>query len=225
MFILVACDQKSHKEQPVRQDYLSKWFAENEDSLYSEFLRRVQATALCKTCDTTWGEMAYQQGDSISFMGKFSLEAKKFCDSIDVTYFYNKTKTPKARILLSVNYNRNYIKALDTVFNFITPRDFKVDKYEQPDLTADIFGLDNGDVVVKDLRVELTPFDTLQKVTVFIHGNPINKTITEDNRLFLKHQLFGEEILLKRISDVDFRFSDTISSKFLTLDEARSKLK
>ncbi|RZK04209.1 MAG: hypothetical protein EOO46_17120 [Flavobacterium sp.] len=188
-------------------------------------MEKIQTTSLCKTCDTTWGEMAYQNLDSATFMGRFSIEAKRYCDSIDVTYFYNKSRTPKARILLSLNYNKNHTEALDTVLNSVAPKHFVVDKYEQPNRTADIFGLENGDVIVKELRIELMPHGNLQDLIVFIHGKPKSKTIANDEKDYLLHQLFGEELLLKKINNVDFKFTDTLNSNLLTLNEARIKLK
>lgn len=171
------------------------------------------------------GEMAYQKVDSSSYMGRFSLEAKKYSDSIEVTYFYNKSTTPKARILLTTNYNRSLTKVLDTIFNSVsTPKHFRVDKYEQPDTSTDIVGIDNVSVVVKDLRIEMKPFDTLQDLTVFIHAKPKDTKITDENKDYLKRRFFGEELLLKRINKIDFKFSNTLNSNLLTLDEARSKL-
>jgi len=221
---LFSCDTQQDRKA-IKTDYLSNWFVENEDNLYKEFIEKVQTTSLCKTCDTTWGEMAYQNLDSATLMGRFSIEAKRYCDSIDVTYFYNKSRTPKARILLSLNYNKNYTEALDTVLNSVAPKHFMVDKYEQPDMTADVFGLENGDVIVKELRFELVPHGNLQDLIVFIHGNLKSKTIANDEKDYLLHQLFGEELLLKKINNVDFKFTDTLNSNSLTLNEARIKLK
>ena len=226
LLTLISCKQKSQDDNPSKPDYLSKWFIANEDSLYAEFVQYVNKNSLCDHCDTTWGEMAYQKVDSSSYMGRFSLEAKKYSDSIDVVYFYNKNSNPKARILLTTNYNLRLTKALDSLFNFVsTPKHFKVDKYEQPDTRTDIFGIDKGDVVVKDLRIEMKPVDNLQMLTVFIHANPKDTKITDDNKDDLKKQLFGEELLLKKIKDVEFKISDTIHSDLLTLDVTRSKLK
>jgi hypothetical protein len=222
---LFSCSQKQQNTRPDI-DYLSKWFNENEDSLYQEFIRNVKSSSLCSTCDTSWGEVAYQRVDSISYMGRFSLQAKKYCDSIEITYFYNRNgSTPTARILLSTDYNRRFTSALDTVLNSINPKHFTVEKYEQPNLTADMLSSDNMNVVVKELRIDMKPHDTLQDVTVFIHGNPKNKVMTSDFKDFLRQQLFGEELLLKKINHVDFKFADSIDNNLLSLEDARLKFK
>lgn len=226
LLTFASCKQKPQDSNFSKSDYLSQGFIANEDSLYSEFNEYVFKNSLCENCDTAWGEMAYMKVDSSSYMGRFSLEAKRYSDSIEVTYFYNKSTTPKARILLTINYNRSITRTLDTIFSFVSnPKHFRVDKYEQPDTRTDIFGIEKGDVVVKDLRIEMKPINTLQNLTVFIHANPKGTKINDDNKDYLKRQLFGEEHLLKKINNVDFKFSDTLNPNLLTLDEARSKLK
>lgn len=223
--ILFSCNTKPGKNNDLQPDYLSEWFIDNEDSLYAEFTRYVYENSLCNDCDTSWGEMAYQKVDSSSYMGRFSLAAKKYADSIEVIYFYNQSRSPKARILLTTNYNKRYTKALDSIFNYVpAPKHFKVDKYEQPDTRADIFGIDEGYVIVNNLRIDNIPFDTLQNLVVFIHAKSNSKVITRDNEEYLKRKLFGEELLLKRINDITFKFSDTINTKLLSLEEVRRKL-
>lgn len=223
--VFAACQPASPTQPQNRSDYLSSWFEQNEDSLYSEFIRQVQATALCATCDTSWGTMVYQTLDSATFMGRFSLEAGKYCHSIQVSYFYNRQKAPQARILLSVNYNRQYARALDTILNSITPKYFAVNKYEQADTSTDIIGITNADVVVKDLRLELTPIDSLKRITVWIHARPKDTIISNESGEYLTHLLWGEELLLKKIEAVRFRFSDTLNNTLPTLNQVRSQLK
>ena len=100
-FGIISCNQKA-KDIPIpKPDYLSSWFIQNEDSLYNEFNQQVQAELFNKNHDTNWGEYAFQNADSTKFMGLFTLEVKKYCDSSDVTFFYNKSTTPHVRILLS----------------------------------------------------------------------------------------------------------------------------
>lgn len=120
--VTLSCHDRQQSKTIGNVDYLSKWFNENEDSLYAEFIRQVQTDYLCKTCDTIWGEVVYERADSMSYMGRFSQQAKKYCDSIEVSYYYNKSTTPKVRVLLSLNYNRNYTKALDTILNSVTAK-------------------------------------------------------------------------------------------------------
>lgn len=223
--VLFSCNTKPEKNNVLQPDYLSEWFIDNEDSLYAEFTRYVYENSFCDDCDTTWGEMAYQKVDSSSYMGRFSLAAKKYADSIDVVYFYNKSTSPKERILLTTNYNKRYTNALDTIFNHVpSPKHFRIDKYEQPDTRTDVFGIDEGYVIVNDLRIESIPFDTLQNLIIFIHTKSNGKVVSGDNEDYLKRKLFGEELLLKRVNDITFKFSDSINTDLLSLDEVRRKL-
>jgi len=224
--MLISCNENRQYEVSLKKDYLSQWFIANEDSLYNEFIRYVAGNSLCDKCDTNWSENAYQKWDSTSFMGRFSQQVTKYCDSLQVTYFYNKNAVPKVRILLSTGFNRKFTKAIDTIFNYVpTPKHFKVDKYQQPETRADVLSINNTNVVVKDIRVQMTPLDTLENLIVYMKPNLKDTTIDNDLKAAVIHDLFGEEILLKRINAVTLVFCDSIKPNLLTINEARLKLK
>lgn len=224
--LAASCVHKTQDKQFIKQDYLSKWFIENEDSLYKEFENYVAKNSLCAKCDTRWGEMGYIQFDSVSFMGRFSNLVTKYCDSLQVTYFYNKNGKKTVRILLSTGYNRNFTKALDSLFTGVTkPKYFIVEKYEQPKIKVDIFTLNNVSAIVKDLRIQMNSTDTLNNLTVYINAKPKDTLINFDNKEFFIHQIFGEEILLKKVNSVDIKFCDTIKQNLSSLNEAFLKLK
>ena len=225
-FGTISCKQKANDTPISKPDHLSAWFIQNEDSLYKEFNELVQTELFQNRSDTNWGEYAFQNADSTKFMGRFTLEAKKYCDSLEVTFFYNKKTTPCTRILISANYNRKFTTALDTIFNFVPkPKYFIVEKYEQPDLHTDGFSFPNLNIDNKDLRILMQPEDTLQNLKIFIYTKAKNVILDADNKDFLQKQLFGEELILKKIKDIDCVFTDTINSTLLTLNEVRNKLK
>jgi hypothetical protein len=187
----------------------------------------VSENSLCKNCDTSWGEMAYEKIDSNSYMGRFSLQALKYSDSLEVTYFYNKITIPKCRILLSTGYNKRLTSTLDSIFSYpFTPKHFTVDKYEQRDRETDIYSLNKiAYANVKELRIQIQPSGSLTDLIIYIHSNSKDTAIGNDEREFFVHQLFGEEILLKKINTVALKFSDSIHANLLTLDKAILKLK
>ena len=225
-FGIISCNQKAKDITVPKPDYVSIWFIQNEDSLFNEFNQLVQTELLSNNHDTNWGEYAFQNADSTKFMGRFTLVVKKYCDSLDVTFFYNKSTTPHVRILLSTNYNKNFTTALDTIFNFVLkPKHFIVDKYEQPDLRSDGFSLPSLNIDNKDLRILMQPKDSLQNLKIFIYSKTKKVTIDDDNKEFLKKEIFGEELLIKKINDIEFIVTDTINSNLLTLNELRNKLK
>ena len=226
IFAIISCNQRGTDISKPKIDYLSSWFIQNEDSLYNEFNQQVQNDLFSPNHDTSWGEYAFQNADSTKFMGRFTLEAKKHCDSLDVTFFYNKSTTPHVRILLSTNYNKNFTTALDTIFNFVPkPKHFIVDKYEQPTLYSDGFSLPGLNIDSKSLRILMQRKDSLQNLKIFIYTKAKSVMIDDDNQDFLKKELFGEEMLLKKIGNVDFILTDTINSNLLTLTELRNRLK
>lgn len=225
LLVLFSCKETKPPTAQQNFDYLSKWFIANEDSLDNEFEKIVTKTALCNTCDSNWGEMAYLEADSSKFMGRFTLETKKYCDSLKVTFFYKRNATPHSRILISTDYNRNFTTALDTILNSVpTSKYFTLQKYEQPDLRSDGFNFPSLKIDNKDLRISAESNNSLENLRVFIYTKNKNVKLDNDEEVFLKKQLFGEELLLKKIKNVEFIMTDTISSNLLTLNQVRNKL-
>lgn len=220
---LASCQQNSKTDEMSAQDYLSVWFKQNEDGLHKEFTAYVVENSLCKTCDTSWGEMAFQNLDSTTYMGRFSLAAKKYCDNIEVTYFYNRYTNPTTRILLSPNYNRKCVGALDSIFKDLTiSKYFKVEKYEQPETGADVLSFQNGDVVVKDIRVKASTVGYPKDLTVYINTTNL-KLITEVEESLPKI-LFGEELLLKKFDKIRFEAYQELDDSLFTVEQARDNL-
>jgi hypothetical protein len=131
--ILFSCGSNTKTPNNPKRDNLSEWFISNEDSLYTEFVNYVFENSLCSQCDTSWGEMTYMKIDSNSYMGRFSLEATAYCDSIEVNYIYNKYSNPKTRIRFATHNNEKCNEILDTVLIFLeNPKFFKIEKSKKP---------------------------------------------------------------------------------------------
>jgi hypothetical protein len=116
--------------------------------------------------------------------------------------------------------------ALDSIFSYsFTPKHFTADKYEQRDHEADIYRLNKTTYAnVKELRIQMAPSGPSTDLIIYIHSNSKDTAISNNEREFFVHRLFGEEILLKKINSVKFKFSDSIQSSLLTLDETLLKL-
>ena len=221
-----SCRPKTKEVSIPRPDYLSVWFLQNEDNLFKEFNKQVQTELFNKNHNTNWGEYTFLNGDSKKFMGRFTLEAKKYCDSLSVTFFYSRSTNPHMRILLSIDFNRKYIESIDSIFLPIPKSNyFIIDKYEQPDTTTDMFSINDMDVIVKDLRIQLNPIDNLTNLIVYIKAATKKTSIDEEQKESFIHKLFGEELLLKKINTVEIKFTDSIIVDLLTLQEVRKKLR
>jgi hypothetical protein len=222
--LLFSCNQSKPGNKLHNIDHLSKWFMLHEDSLINEFSNRVREDSLDKSYDPSWGERGYLQEDSLSYMGRFTLEARKFCDSLDVTFFYNKSSTPHTRILISTGYRREYAGCLDSLFNPIPKsKFFTIEKYEQP-IETDLYSL-SQEVAVNDLRLEIKPAsDSLNDITLYIYSKPRITSMSNDEKELLMHGLFGEELIIKKINNIKFIFTDTIDPTKLTLSETLAKM-
>lgn len=224
--VTISCKENSLDTSVPETDYLSTWFIQNEDSLYYEFIKTVKDNFLSGNTDTSWGEVALKSADSLTFMGRFTLETKKYCDSLEVTFFYNKGNTPHSRILITTNYNRTLTKALDSIFKIApNPKHFVIEKYEQPNWDSDGFAFPNLNIDNKDLRILIKQNGKFSSLKIYIFTKNKNVTIDNENQEILKKGLFGEELLLKKIDEIEFHFTDSINHNYLTLNEARNKLR
>ncbi len=225
-FAALSCRQNSEKKSIQQIDYLSKWFIQNEDSLYGE-LTRLAAKELKGYDDEKYGYTSNHQPPN-TYMGRFTQQVKKYCDRLEVSFSYNKNLNPKADIFITTNYNRRLTRALDTILNSVShPKYFQLIKYHQSstDSTTDILTLDNGDVVLKDFRIQIIPSNNLYDLTVYIPTKDINKKVSERDYEFLRTELFGEELFLKRINNLTILFSNTIKPGLLSIFETRYKLR
>ncbi len=71
----------------------------------------------------------------------------------------------------------------------------------------------------------MQPEYNLENLTIFIYTKTKKAKIDNDSKDFLKKELFGEKILLKRIQDIKFILTDTLNPGLLTLSEVRTKFK
>jgi len=210
----------------TRQDYLTRWLEIYEDSLFIEFTNYVKENSLCSTCDTSWGEMAYERIDTLSYMGKFSKEVKKYSDSLEVTFFYNRQIPQPCRILISTGYNSSLCAGLDSLLmGSFKPRHFVINKYVQPIGTNLYYILDGTPVLADSLVLYFKKVDTVYDVDVFIRSSQLSGTIPEPEREGFTRILFGEELLLKKIRYVEILYKDTSARDFITYSEFYKKMR
>ncbi len=224
---LFSCNPKNKVNDFPKIDYLSNWFIQNEDSLYAEFMNLVSKDALAgPRTKNSWTVRAFLQYDTLTYMGKFTVEARKYCDSIQVVYSYKNTNPPESRILLSIDYNKRFVRALDTIMNLpVASKYFKIQKYEprEGEFETNDFSFENGDVYTDSLRGVIENRESPYNITVFIAKRDKNaKLLVDLNNGFAK-SLFGEELLVKKIGTVKFKYSDTIKPG-LTIKQLVDKL-
>lgn len=224
---LVSCNQRQEtKITIIKHDRLSQWLLANEDSLVIEFRNKVLSTALCKKCDTSWGEMAYQQYDSITYMGRFSLLVNKYCDSTEVIYFYNKKTNPQTNILLTSLYNKERAIGFDTILNSIESRKhFQLDKYLQPDISVGSIGFRDWQLLISDIRVKTVKDNSVVNLKIYLYKKWVTYQYTNDYYDDLKKELFGELLLSNKIGKIDFEFTDTINNNLPTIYKTLTSLR
>jgi hypothetical protein len=220
--LLAGCQTNTYTQHP-KKDYLTTWLEVNEQNVYAELMRKAGTDPENNTSNTGV-EKALFVTDTTNYLGKFTFQAQRYCDSIQVWYYYKITKNPDSpefRILLTINYNKNYVQALDTILSsFKSQSHFIVVKYEPPDVLPDIYRFQNGDVIVKDIRSEIRistpPYDV-----IFYIGRSKNKQLIKEIDGKLQKSLLGEEILMKKVRKVKFTDNDSILVNPLTVAETR----
>lgn len=219
----LSCNQKHDNSESKQKDYLTQWFLKNEDSLFMDFSNQVQGIK----GQTNWLGGTFHNEDTTNFVGKFTFQAKKYCDNLDVSFIYDNRNAPHMQTLISASYNRKYTKALDSLFNPIpTSTYFYIQKYEQPSIRLDSLALfQELNLQSNDLRVSFTPVDSLFNVSVFLFSGTKKIELSDADKELLKKKLFGEELLLKKINEVTFIPVDKITPNLLTLNQIRTKLK
>jgi hypothetical protein len=180
--------------------------------------------------NTNWTsqEFGYLQCNPATYTGRFTLEAKKYCDSIQVTYFckiYRNAELTETRIQLSINYNKQFITALDTILNYAAhSKYFKIEKYVPPIVKSGIYKFNNGDVIIGNLRARIDNSDPPSNITIFIADKSKSSKLLKEINNDLSKAIFGEELLLKKIGLINYKYSDTIESGLLTINQLREKL-
>jgi hypothetical protein len=222
LIILAGCKTNVNTE-PQKKDYLIIWLELNEQNVYEELIRKAAADPPNRP-GNIGTEKAFFESDTSTYLGKFTFQTQRYCDSIQLWYHYSITNDPRApefEILLTINYNKNYLQALDTILTSYKSRKyFTVEKYEQPDILPDIYRFQNGDVVVKDIRSEIRNSTPPYDITFYISGLK-NKQLIKEIDGHLQKSLLGEEILLKKVRHVTFAESDSILNNTLTVVESR----
>jgi hypothetical protein len=222
LLILAGC-QTSIKREPEKKDYLTTWLELNEQKVYEELIRKAAADPANRPSNIGT-EKAFFESDTSTYLGKFTFQTQRYCDSIQLWYHYSITNDPHApefKILLTINYNKNYLQALDTILtSFKSRKHFTVEKYEQPDILPEIYRFQNGDVVVKDIRSEIRNSTPPYDIIFYVSGLKNKKLIKEIDGHLNKY-LLGEEILLKKVRHVTFAESDSILNNTLTVVETR----
>ncbi len=220
-----SCKHKNRDISLSQQDHATIWFIENEDSLHSEFIKVVQEQLENKNYDSSWQESAFQSRDSSTFMGRFSLEIQRDCKGLTVTFFYNKGTEPHSKILVSTEYNKHFVAALDTILNVVEkPKFFTIEKFEQPDIQSQRYRLKNFTINKNDIRIFIKENNQNLDLKVFLYAKDKEAELYEEEKEFIKKSLFGEELLLKKINSCDFFITDTIDFKLMAYSKAMLKL-
>lgn len=225
LVILVGC-KANVKPEVKSKDYLTQWLELNEQNVYEELMWKAAADS-ANDPSFAGTEKAFFESDTTTYLGKFTFLARLYCDSIQTWYDYKITSNPDSpefKIQLTINYNKKYIKAIDSLLtNFNSTEYFTIEKYEQPEILPDIYVFPNGKVIVKDIRAEISNSTPPYNI-IFYVGQIKNKDFLNEIERSIPKSLLGEEIMLKKVGNIKFTDSASTLNNPLTITEFRKIL-
>ena len=200
IFLVLFLSCKNNQSVTAKLNPLSLWLVQNEDSMYSYAQQFIKNKNLSNRI-IYWEDFI----DTLDFkILNRKIAQCDSCISVRITY------TPKQRIqfgiLLTSDYNKSCVSSIDEIFSDIDSlKHFRLVKFRP----AKTFGeLINGNDTIKanQLRFTDTPHYDKYNLTIYFP-----KPVTEDSKDLLIHDIFGEEVLEKKIDSINYKvLKDTV---------------
>jgi hypothetical protein len=227
ILLLTVSIINTHCQPNKGNDEFTEWVKMNEENLYRDLLDHVLADTF-NIPEYKGLKKVFVTSDTATSLGKFAQLVKKSSDGIEVRNIYtitNKPDSPELKMLLTVDFNKKYAKALDSLLNGpIQLKHFTVEKYIQPGVEPSIFIFPEGEIKYDNIRMEILKRKSPFVVVIYIKGKkniPLLKAIQNH----LHQHLLGEELLVKQVDSVRYEFVDSLSPHLLSVNDARSFLR
>jgi hypothetical protein len=218
LLTLISCQQlesTTEKEKPLTP--LSNWLVANEDSLFFYFIQKVKKSALNEAlANETLVSREFQIEEG--FIGQLTKKIHDFDSCIQVYYLYKPEDQPSFQLLLSPDYNKKCVPAVDRIFNDIDSlKHFRIVKYKPAE------GLFSAFIVEKDtVRPEDLKFKPVQKKELYDLDVFVTKNLSGLTKETLLSSILGEEVQLKKVNTIRFIVSpDSLNGSMRLADIRR----
>jgi hypothetical protein len=220
-FLLVACSSPDTSNTRKDTSYsakltpLSQWLIENEDSLFRALSAHVKQDTITNKPEYQLINRHYDFAEGI--LGALADSIKRFSPCLDFDYVFSPEENPYFELLLSPNYDTSCIQPTDLIFSDINQlKNFRIKKYISPGGAFSLYINDKDTVNPTKVRFGFNELANKFDLTIYT-----DKKITRETQKSLEEQIFGEEVLLKRIRSVkQKRLKDTLKNT-KTIEEAR----
>jgi hypothetical protein len=219
LFLLVclSCNENSEYKKTEALTPLSKWLVNNEDSLFVQFNQKIKEDTINITKGNevlTSREYRFEDG----YLGQLTEKIHGLDSAIGVYYIYKPKEHPYVRILLTPELKKQPVGAIDSIFTDIhSLKYFQILKYRPPGSLFSAY-IDQADTVKPD---ELH-FKPIAKGNQFDLDIYVKKSLMRETKEDLLAQVFGEEVLLKRINKVNYIVTSNTVKHSMTLEEIRT---
>jgi hypothetical protein len=217
LLTLLACQQpKSTTIAPKPLSTLSKWLLENEDSLFFHFDQRIKEDTFQKLpANETLDSKEYQFESG--YIGKLTDKIHEYDSCIQVYYLFKPQEQPAYQILLSTDYNKKCLSAIDSIFNDIESlKHFRIVKYQPAGGMFSSFIVESDTVRAEEIRFKARPNQNKYNMEIFV-----SKKLSELTKENLLSSIFGEEVRLKKLDAVRFTVKKDSVMESMTLEDVR----
>jgi hypothetical protein len=221
IFVLfISCNSNTnHKAgsdpRPRQLSSLSQWLIDNEDSLYFYVQKRFAIdTIQIGLLNNEGFYRDYQIKENLPGTLVSMIHNYKNCMEV---YFERRALTKLPAILLSAEYDKDCVDAVDSIFNDIDSlKHFEVIRFHKPGRLFSGFEVDNDIVTPEDVSFRFIPQGDRYRMEV-----NFRKQISAKTNDLLLQSVFGEEVLLKRISNIKYVITKEKIPETKTIEEAR----
>jgi hypothetical protein len=224
LLIVLSCKETYHSKGYEKQDFLSSWLIEKEDSMYQDLLTFVR-TDSSFVHSPTGVVRAFTLEDSVTYLGRFSREAKRYCEGIQVIYSYKIGDTLSGSISLSIDYNKSLVAAIDSLLLLpVVPRHFKVEKYKAASCQSCTFLFTHGRIQTDSLRAKVENMQHPYVIKIFVLDKTGNQQLLTECSESLGEDLLGEELVVKKVSGFKYALTDTLPRGLFTITQLKERL-
>jgi hypothetical protein len=220
---LLSCNQ-SRTEEPLKApDVISKWLVQNEEALHKDLLNYIKDESVRYPNDNDWFEREYELFDTTRPVGQFTKMVMQRGDCMGVRFIYNKRETPRAKILITANYQKRCASTVDSILKEVgETKFFAIQKFEPSSNEMTLYQFEEGQVSSKDIAAVIENHSYLYNIKFYVKGKEIK--LAEETKEELAKQLLGEESYLKKVGSITWQSDTLTKTKTLTIGELQRLL-
>lgn len=210
-----SCKQQSqeinHKLTP-----LSLWLVQNEDSLNNYFKEFIKGDPRLKGHDAIYLEYTIDT----SIFKELNRKVAQYDSCVVVHINYRPKAKHPFEILLTSDYKKGCTSSIDNIFSDIDSlKHFHIVKFRPADGLFSGYINDKDTIDPEQIRFAINPAGDKYDLIFYT-----TKSIGQTSKEYLTQDIFGEEILAKKINKIDYRILKDTTIRTKSIQEIRKYL-